>query len=90
MRKQNGKVVGYKFYWANFASYPTFDNPDDIPVIELPVRRAYSSIEEILTSFAEAICLYFFWLMNTNPDETAPDPQEVEEVLQAYIRESST
>ena len=84
-----GKRVGYRFYWADFKSYPLFDNSDDIPVIELPVRTEYWTIEEILTSFIEAITQYFAWLTNTITDDTEPDEREVEEVLQAYLREYS-
>ena len=86
LKDQNGSRVGYRFYWADFADYPVFDNPDDIPVIELPVRTEYSKIDEILTSFIEAICLYFIWLENALGKETRPDPLEVEEVLQAYLQ----
>ena len=72
--------VGYRFYWADFKNYPNFDNPDDIPVIELAVRTEHYTSEEILSSFIEAICLYFAWL--SNGDITA-DPNETEEILQA-------
>ena len=82
---RQGKRVGYRFYWASFASFPLFDNPDDIPVIELPVRTEHSTIEEILTSFIEAISLYFAWLTNTLTDDTSPDESEVDAVLQAYL-----
>ena len=27
---RQGKRVGYLFYWADFDSYPVFDNPDDV------------------------------------------------------------
>lgn len=86
---RKGKRVGYRFYWANFASYPVFENPDDIPVIELPVRIEHSTMEEILTSFIEAISLYYAWLTHTLTDDTEPDECEVEEVLQAYLRDRS-
>ena len=84
---RNGKRVGYRFYWADFASYPVFDNPDDIPVIELPVRMERWTIEEILRSFIEAITEYYAWLMNTITDDTIPDESEVEEVLRAYLND---
>lgn len=80
-----GRRVGYLFYWADFVSYPVFDNADDIPVIELPVRMEHWTLEEILTSFIEAISQYFAWLTNTITDDTEPDEREVEEVLQAYL-----
>ena len=82
---QTGKRVGYRFYWADFANYPVFNNPDDIPVIELPVRTDHRTAEEILTSFIEAISQYYAWLMNAITDFTVPDANEVETVLQAYL-----
>ena len=82
---QHGKRVGYRFYWVDFTDYPVFQNPDDIPVIELPVRTEHWTIEEILTSFIEAISEYFIWL--TNADLPKPDETEVEEVLQAYLND---
>ena len=69
--------------------YPAFYNWDDIPVIELPVRMEHWTLEEILTSFIEAISQYFAWLTNTIADDTEPDEREVEEVLQAYLRDYS-
>lgn len=82
---ENNKRVGYKFYWVDFTSYPIFENPDDIPVIELPVRTEHRTIEEILTSFIAAITRYFAWLTNTTADHTASYESEVKEVLQAYL-----
>lgn len=82
-----GKRVGYRFYWADFADYPVFDNWDDLPVIELPVRMEHWTLEEILTSFIEAISQYFTWLTNTITDDTELDRREVEEVLQQYLND---
>lgn len=82
-----GKRVGYRFYWADFASYPVFENPDDIPVIELPVRLERYTMEQVLTSFIEAISAYYAWLTNSLTDGTAPDDGEVEEVLRAYLQD---
>ena len=84
---QKGKRVGYRFWWVKFSSYPTFDNPDDIPVIELPVRTEHHTMEAILTSFIRAISLYYAWLTNSLTDDTTPDESEVEQVLQAYLRD---
>ena len=84
---RNGNRVGYRFYWADFASWPVFENPQDIPVIQLPVRTEKWTMEEILTSFIEAISLYFTWLTNTITDRTEPNEAEVEEVLQAYLHD---
>jgi hypothetical protein len=86
---RNGNRVGYRFYWADFASWPVFDNPEDIPVIELPVRTEKWTMEEILTSFIEAISQYFAWLTNTITERTEPNEAEVEEVLQAYLHDSA-
>lgn len=86
---RSGKRAGYLFYWADFATYPVFDNPDDIPVIELPVRTEKLTIEEIITSFIEAISQYYLWLSNVITDVTKPNRDEVEEILQAYLRECS-
>lgn len=84
---RNGKRVGYRFYWTDFEKYPVYQNVDDLPVIELPVRTEHWSMEEILTSFIEAISLYYAWLMNSITDDMAPDACEVEEVLQAYLND---
>ncbi len=86
---RNGKRVGYRFYWADFTTYPVFDNPNDLPVIELPVRTEHWTIEEILASFIEAISLYYAWLTNTIADDPELDENETEEVLQAYLRDGS-
>ncbi len=86
---RNGNRVGYRFYWADFASWPVFDNPEDIPVIELPVRTEHWSMEEILASFIEAISQYFAWLTNTITESNEPNDAETEEILQAYLSERS-
>ena len=81
--------VGYRFYWVDFSDYPVFENPDDIPVIELPVRMERWTREAILTSFIEAISLYFIWLLGEPVAAAVPDEKEVEEVLQAYLQDCS-
>lgn len=86
---QKGNRVGYRFYWADFTSYPVFNNFDDIPVIELPVRTEHWTLEEILISFIEAISQYYAWLTNISMNDAEPDEDEVEEVLQAYLRDCS-
>lgn len=84
---RNRKKVGYCFYWADFSSYPVFDNEADIPSIRLPVRTEYSTTEEILAFFIEAITCYFIWLSNSlDPNEHySPREEDVEEILQAYL-----
>ena len=81
---QEKKRVGYLFYWTDFSSYPVFDNIEDIPEIYLPVRTEYSTIEEILTSFIEAITDYYAWLCNVIHEDYRPSKKEVEEILQKY------
>ena len=82
---RSGKRVGYLFYWADFSSYPVFDNSEDIPQIRLPVRTEHSTIEEILTSFIEAITDYYAWLCNEIYEDYTPDEDEVEDILQVYL-----
>ena len=86
LRSNDGGRVGYRFYWVDFVSYPIFENPDDIPVIELPVRMEHQSLEDVLTLFIEAISHYFIWLMNDPVRGCTVTAEEVEEVLQAYLR----
>ena len=82
---RNGKRVGYLFYWADFSSYPVFDNEDDIPQIRLPVRTEHSSIEEILSSFIDAITDYYAWLCNEMYEGYSSNEDDVEDILQAYL-----
>ena len=82
---REGKRVGYLFYWADFSDYPVFNNPEDIPVIRLPVRTEHSTIEEILSSFIEAISDYFMWICNGMHEGYNADENDVEEILQAYL-----
>ena len=82
---RNGKRVGYLFYWADFSSYPEFNNIDDIPQIRLPVRTERSTIEEILASFIEAITDYYAWLCNEIYEGYTPNEKDVEEILQTYL-----
>ena len=82
---RSGKRVGYLFYWADFSTYPMFDNAEDIPQIRLPVRTEHSTIEEILASFIEAITDYYAWLCNEMYEGYKPNEEDVEEILQAYL-----
>ena len=83
--RRDGKRVGYLFYWADFSSYPVFENKNDIPQIRLPVRTEYSSIKEILTSFIEAITDYYAWICN-EIEIYEQNENDVEEILQAYLQ----
>ena len=82
---RKSKRVGYLFYWSDFSSYPFFDNKDDIPRIHLPVRTEYSTVEEIVSSFIEAITDYYAWICNEIEEYTA-DKNETEEILREYLR----
>ena len=83
--RRDGKRVGYLFYWADFSSYPVFENKNDIPQIRLPVRTEYSSIKEILTSFIEAITDYYAWICN-EIEIYEQNENDAEEILQAYLQ----
>ena len=83
--RRDGKRVGYLFYWADYSSYPVFENKNDIPQIRLPVRTEYSSIKEILTSFIEAITDYYAWICN-EIEIYEQNENDVEEILQAYLQ----
>ena len=80
------KRVGYKFYWVDFDTYPVFEKEEDIPVIELPVRTEHWTMEEILTSFIEAITCYFAWITNHMAEGFSPDETQTEQVLQKYLQ----
>lgn len=82
---RSGKRVGYLFYWADFSSYPMFDNEDDIPQIRIPVRTEHSAMEEILTSFIEAITDYYAWICNEMYEGYKPNEDDVKEILQTYL-----
>ena len=82
------RQVGYLFYWADFSTWPVFENPDDIPVIELPVRTEKWGIKSILGSFIEAISEYYIWLSKGDPQAENPDDALVDEILRRYFDES--
>ena len=86
LKKSNGKLVGYLFYWSDFDTCPIFENIDNIPEIRLPVRTEKSTMEEILTSFIEAITCYFAWICNEISENYVPNEKEVEEILQEYLK----
>lgn len=82
---REGKRVGYLFYWTDFSEYPVFNNPDDAPEIRLPVRTEYSTVEEILCSFIEAVSDYFAWICNALYEGYSTNESDTEEVLQRYL-----
>lgn len=82
---REGKRFGYLFYRTDFCSYPVFNNTEDVPEIRLPVRTEHSTIEEILTSFIEAITGYYAWICNEIYEGYSPDEEDTEEILQLYL-----
>ncbi len=82
--RRDGKRVGFLFYWSDFTDYPVFANPDDIPLIRLPVRTERSSIDDILGSFIEAISMYYAWICNEIQDYQQND-DDVDRILEDYI-----
>ena len=81
--------LGHIFYWNDFDNETVFNNEEDIPMIRLPVRTEYYTIEEILESFIKAITHYFAWLSNIMSNEFECDDNDVEEILNAYLSEKS-
>lgn len=82
--RRDRKRVGYLFYWADFSDYPRFERAEDIPIIRLPVRTERSTMDEILSSFIEALSCYFAYLLNEMHEGYAPNEAEVGEILRAY------
>ena len=81
---QAGKRSGYRFWYVDFENYPQFDNPDDIPVIELAVNRP---VAEILPSFIEAITRYYVWLAGEKCGDFKTDPVLIEAILRRCQKE---
>ena len=84
LEDENKKRVGFKFYWADFNTFPMFENFDDLPVIELAVRREKNTMDEILTAFIEAITYYFAWLSNLDVRTFESDKALTEAILKDY------
>ena len=88
--RRDGKRVGYLFYWSDFSDYPNFSNKNDIPYIRLPVRTEHWSIEEIISSFIEAIFDYYAWICNEIHEDYSINNADVEELLQKYLNFKNT
>ena len=86
---KKGERVGFIFYWSDFSPYPVFGINDSLPLIRLPVRTEYYTIEEILSSFLTAIAYYYAWLCNEMHEEYTLDEQEIEDILQKYLSNKS-
>ena len=81
LKKRDGKRVGYLFYWDEMDAYPVFNKKEEIPQSHLPVRTEKSTMEEILTSFIEAIFDYYAWICKELKDGYEPDEEDVEEIF---------
>lgn len=84
---QNGKKVGFIFYWSDFKNYPNIYTEDDLPIIELPVNNDKWSMDEIITSFIEALTMYWAWCLNIMSDEYITDNSVVDSILMEYRRQ---
>ena len=81
---EDKKRVDYRFYWVDYESLSSFENFDDIPVIELAVRCEKQPMEDILEAFVEAVTHYFAWLSGMDMRTFQPDRALTEEILQTY------
>lgn len=84
---RNGKKVGFIFYWSDFKNYPNIYTEDDLPIIELPVNNDKWSMDEIITSFIEALTMYWAWCLNIMSDEYITDNSLVDSILMEYRRQ---
>ena len=78
------KRTAYRFYWAAYKTLTSFENFDDIPVIELAVRCEKQTVDDLLSSFAEALTCYFAWLSGLDMNTFKPAKTQTEEILQLY------
>jgi len=76
------KRVGFRFYWNDFVDYPSFYNSTEIPIIELAVKADSWKLDEILTSFIEAMTYYYCWLLNI--DFIDCDLEFADSILEEY------
>ena len=81
---RTGKKVGYIFYWSDFKNYPNIYSEDELPNIELPVSKGKWSVDEILTSFIEALSMYYAWCLNIMHDNYEIDKSLVDVILKEY------
>lgn len=86
---QTGKKVGYIFYWPDFKKYLSIYSEDELPHIELPVSKSKWSVDEILTSFIEALSMYFAWCLNIMHDNYEVDNSLVDSIFKEYRRKYS-
>ena len=84
--REDGKRVGFLFFWSDFDHYPAFSDRADIPELRLAVRDEHWTTEEILMSVIEGIMCYYAWICNEIDDAFEPDEAEVEEILREYLR----
>ena len=82
---RDNKRKGYLFYWRDIFDHLDLKNPNDWPVIRLPIKGTYLSYRSIIGSFIEAISHYYAWLLNCDMELFTPDQQEVNEILSKYF-----
>ena len=85
LKQRNGKKAYYLFHYACFEDYPNFVNPDNLPIIYLPVRIEHCEIEDVIYSFVRGITWYYAWLCNRNLDEHEISDKDVEEICLKYF-----
>lgn len=81
---QTGKKVGFIFLWSDFKNYPNIYTKEELPIIKLPVSNVKWSIDEIITSFIEAMSMYFAWCLNIMTDDFKVDNSLVDSILCEY------
>lgn len=86
---RTGKKVGYIFYWPDFKNYPNIYSENELSSIELPVSKNKWSVDEILTSFIEALSMYYAWFLNIMHDNYEVDNSLVDSILKEYRRKFS-
>ena len=86
LKNRENKPAPYLFYWVDFKNYPVFTEPDDIPVIYLPVRMERQDEKMILRGFIRGITDYFAWLTGEDVRVFSADACEIEGILEAYLQ----
>ena len=74
---------------ADFKNYPNIYSEDEFPSIELPVSKNKWSVDKILTSFIEALSMYYAWCLNIMHDNYEVDNSLVDSILKEYRRKFS-
>ncbi len=81
---RTGKV-GYIFYWRTLKTIQIYSK-DELPSIELTISKNKWNVDEILTSFIEALSMYYTWCLNTMHDNYESIDSLVDAILKEYRR----